>query len=61
MTPINKHNMDGFIFMQRENIRNTYIYIYKKADTFQKQDNLRFVFIHKKLDTVRYAIFHEFV
>ena len=35
------------------------LYIDKKADTLQKEENLRYVFIHKKPDTLRYAIFHE--
>ena len=35
------------------------LYIYKKLDNLQKQDNLCYVFIHKNPDTLRQAIFHE--
>ena len=36
------------------------VYIYTKIQTLcKKQDNLRQVFVHKKPDTLVYAIFHE--
>ena len=36
------------------------LYVYTKIQTLcKKQDNLRYVFIHKKPSTLRYAIFHE--
>ena len=35
--------------------------LYTKIQTLcKKQDNLRYVFIHKKPHTFRYAIFHDF-
>ena len=38
------------------------LYIYTKSETlFKKQDNLRYVFIHKNPDTLRYAIFMNFL
>ena len=36
--------------------------IYRKIPTlFKKQENLRYVFIHKKPDTLRYTIFMKFL
>ena len=36
------------------------VYIYSKNKTLcKKHDNLRYVFIYKKSDTLRSAIFHE--
>ena len=38
------------------------LYIYSKSQTlFKKQDNLRYVFIHKKPHTLHYTIFREFL
>ena len=39
-------------------MRNLYKYI-QKLDTFQKARQFELSFIHKKPDTLRYAIFHE--
>ena len=36
------------------------LYIYTKSQTIRKkQDNFRYAFIYKQLDTLRYTIFHE--
>ena len=40
--------------------KNCEIFIYTKIQTLIKnQDNLRYVFIYKNPDTIRYTIFHE--
>ena len=37
------------------------LYKYTKIQTLcKKQYNLRYIFIHKKPNTLRYAIFHDF-
>ena len=48
-----------FIHIKKaEKLRN--IYIYTKIQTLcKKQENLRYVFIHKNPNTLRYAIFHD--
>ena len=52
----------------KDNVLVIYIYKAKNGETFlytkiqtlcKKQDNLRYVFIYKNLDTFRYASFHE--
>ena len=48
MTPIQENQRARFYINKKQ-----------KPDTLQKQDYLRYVFIHKKSDTLRYAIFHE--
>ena len=36
------------------------MFLYTKIQTLcKKQDNLRYVLIYTKIDTLRYAIFHE--
>ena len=49
--------MHVFMLIKRGNFRNGYLY--KNQTLFKKQDNLLYVFIHKKPDSLRYVIFHE--
>ena len=47
-----------YIYKKQKNVK--CLYIYTKIQTLCKnQDNLRYVFIHKKPDNLRYAIFNE--
>ena len=40
--------------------KNCVMFLYTKGQTIcKKQDNWRYVFIHRELDSLRYAIFHE--
>ena len=48
----------SYIYKKQKIAKSLYIYA-KKQTPFKKQDNLRYVFIYKKLDTFRHAIFHE--
>ena len=52
-----KNYMYGYIYTKREN--NCARFLYKSQTLFKKQDNFRYVFIYKKQDTLRDAIFHE--
>ena len=56
-SPVNKRQHASFsIYKNQKQFRN--IYLYTKSQTiFKKQDNLRYVFIHKNPNTLRYAIF----
>ena len=46
------------LYTKSKKMRN--VCIYRKSQTlFKKQDNFRYVFIHKSPDTLRYTIFHE--
>ena len=52
--------MHVFLHTKSKTNFENYIYIYTKSQTlFKNQDNLRYVFIHKKEDTLRYAISRE--
>ena len=49
-----------FFYIQKEEKIAKRLYIYTKSKTlFKQQDYLRYFFIHKKPDTLRYAVFHE--
>ena len=53
-----KDNVHVFIYTKSKN--NCETFLYKTFQTLcKKQDNLRSVFIYKKRDTLRYAVFHE--
>ena len=59
MNPIRKRKRARLLFTKSEK-NGERIYIYTKSYTLcKKQDNLRYVFVHKKPDTLRYAIFRE--
>ena len=51
----------AFLYIQKAKHCETFIYKYKKPDTFEKQDNLRYIFIYKNQDTLRYAVLHEII
>ena len=54
-----KDNVHNFIYTKSKKIAKS-LYIYTKSQTlFEKQDNLRYVFIHKNPDTLCYTIFYE--
>ena len=49
-----------FSYIQKEKQIAKSLYIYIQIQTlFKKQDNLRYVFIHKNPDTLRYTVFDE--
>ena len=49
-----------FLYIQKAKKNAKRLYMYTKIQTLCKnQDNFCYVFIHKKSDTLRYAIFHE--
>ena len=53
MTPISERQRARFcIYKKQKKLR-------KIQTLCKKQDNFRYVFIHKKPDTLLYAIFHE--
>ena len=57
MNPISQRQRVRFIHIKKI-AKN--LYIYARIETlFKKKDNLRYVFIHKKPYTLRYAIFHK--
>ena len=57
MTPISERQRAQFyIYIKQKNCK-TFIYINKKSDTLQKSRQFPLFFIHKNLDTLRYAIF----
>ena len=57
MTPIGKRQRARFIYTKSKKIAKC-LYIYTKSQTLcKKQDNLRYVFVHKKQDTLLYAFF----
>ena len=59
MTPFSKRQRARFIYTKdKKNATRLYIYSKSKA-LFKKQDNFCHTFIHKKPDTVCYAIFRE--
>ena len=59
MTPISKRKRARFIYAKSKNIAKR-LHLYTKSETLcKKQDNLRYVFIHKNTDTLCYMIFHE--
>ena len=59
MTPITERQCPRFYIYKKQK-KTKRLYIYTKIQTLNKnQDNLRNVFIHKKPDTLLYAIFHE--
>ena len=61
MTPIGERQRARFINTKSKKIAKCF-YIYTKSQTFcKKQDNLRYIFVHKKQDTLLYAVFHEFL
>ena len=54
--------MHSFVYTKANNIvKSTYVYIQKARQFEKKKDNLRYVFICKNPDTLRYAIFHDFM
>ena len=58
MTAIRETQRARFYIYKRE--KNCETFLYTKSQTLcKKQDNLRYVFIYKKPDTLPYAIFHE--
>ena len=60
MTTISERQHARFyiLYKKQKNMRN--VYIYAKSQTLsKKQDNFRYIFIHKILYTLLYAIFHE--
>ena len=61
MIPISKRQRACFYIHKNQKNCESFINIYKKHDTLQKQDDLRYVFIHQKPDTLLYAIFHDFL
>ena len=47
---------------KKQNNRETFLYIFTKSHTlFKNKDNLRYIFIDKKPDTLPYTIFHEMI
>ena len=61
MTPIIERKCARFYIQKSKKIAKR-LYIYTKIQTlFKKQDNLCYIFIHKKPDTLRYAIFMKFL
>ena len=57
MTAIGKKTTCTFFIYRNKKTRNA---LYPKSETFcKKQANFRYFFIHKKPDTLSYAIFHE--
>ena len=62
MTPISERQRVRFyIYTKSKKNCETFIYIYKKPDTLQKSRQFALRFIHKNLDTLRYAIFTIFL
>ena len=59
MTPIRENQRARFYIYKKQNKRETFIYIYIKSDTFQKERQFALHFIHKITHTLCYAIFHE--
>ena len=58
MTPISKRHRARF-YIYKYPKKSKRLYIYPKSQTlFKQQENLCYVFIHKKLHTLCYAIFH---
>ena len=61
MTPISERQRACFCTYKNQSKKNdTYIYIFKKTDTFPKASKLNYIFIHKNPDTLRHAIFRIF-
>ena len=57
MTPIRKRQRARYIYIQIT--KNCETIIYTKIHTlFKKQDNFRYVLIHKNQNTIRYVFFH---
>ena len=62
MTLIGERQRARFYKYKKQKNCETFVYIYtKKLDTLQNQDNLCYLSIHKKLDTLRYAILMKFL
>ena len=57
-TDLSKTQRTLFYIYKKKQYCETFLYT-KSRTLFKKQDNLRYVCIYKKLDTLRHAIFHE--
>ena len=47
------------LYIYIEQIKMRKVFIFKNPDTFQKAKSFLLHFIYKKLETLRYLIFHE--